>query len=246
MLRPSVLLLTLVVFFGCAICEAQIMQGPIITQFPRPADSAPPPKVDPETEKKALDLVETLSEQVLNLHASANRIRAESEVADLLWVRDEKRARTLFTAAVTQLTNQISDLDYSDPEVYQEMQRITLSRQELVMRIAPHDADLAISALQLTRLQTDNRSRYGGNWTANNEANLEMMLASVIAAKDPAAALKLARTSPRSPRRVSTRRSWHGLRMTMSLATPNSPTTHGTCWFLLSRRRPTKIRIAIC
>src|SRR5437899_8784033 len=152
MLRPSVLLLTLIVFLGCSICHGQVIQGPIITQFPQPADSAQPPKVDPETEKKALDLVETLSEQVVNLHASANRIRAESEVADLLWVRDEKRARTLFTAALTQLTNQISDLDYSDPDVYQEMQRITFSRQELVMRIAPHDADLAISALQQTRL----------------------------------------------------------------------------------------------
>jgi len=202
MLRPSVFLLSLIVFLACSICQGQIItqgqvitQGPIITDFPRPADSAQPPKVDPETEKKALDLVEALSEQVLNLHSSANRIRAESEVADLLWVRDEKRSRTLFTAAVTQLTSQISELDYSDPEVYNEMQRISSSRQELVLRIAPHDADLAISALQLTRLQTDNRSRYGGNWTANSEANLEMMLANVIAAKDPAAALKLARTS---------------------------------------------------
>ena len=195
MLRPSVLLLTLIVFLGCSICHGQVIQGPIITQFPQPADSAPTPKVDPETEKKALDLVETLSEQVVNLHASANRIRAESEVADLLWVRDEKRARTLFTAAVTQLASQISELDYSDPEVYNDMQRSALSRQELVLRIAPHDADLAISALQLTRLQSDIRSRYGGNWTANSEANLEMMLANVIAAKDPAAALKLARTS---------------------------------------------------
>ncbi|PYS73187.1 MAG: hypothetical protein DMF73_06500 [Acidobacteria bacterium] len=162
MLRPSALLLTLIVFLGFSIGQAQITQGQFITDVPRPPESSQPPKLNPETEKKALDLVETLSEQVLNLHASANRIRAESEVADLLWVRDEKRARTLFTAALTQLTNQISDLDYSDPDVYQEMQRITFSRQELVMRIAPHDADLAISALQQTRLQTDNRPRYGG------------------------------------------------------------------------------------
>jgi hypothetical protein len=195
MLRPNVILLALIVSLACTISHAQIVQGPIVTQMPQPADSASPPKVDPETEKKALDLVQTLSEQVVNLHASANRIRAESQVADLLWVRDEKRARTLFTAAVTQLASQISELDYSDPEVYNEMQRILQSRQDLVLRIAPHDADLAINALQLTRMQGDNRSRYGGNWTANNEANLEMMLANVIAAKDPAAALKLARTS---------------------------------------------------
>jgi len=38
-------------------------------------------------------------------------------------------------------------------------------------------------------MQGDNRSRYGGNWTANNEANLEMMLANVIARKIPASAL---------------------------------------------------------
>jgi hypothetical protein len=63
------------------------------------------------------------------------------------------------------------------------------------MHIAPHDADLAMSALQQTRLQGDNRTRYGGNWTANNEANLEMVLANVFVAKNPEAALKLARAS---------------------------------------------------
>jgi hypothetical protein len=146
-------------------------------------------------ERKALDLVATLSEQVLNLRAPANRIRAESEVADLLWVRDEKQARTLFNAAISQLTNQISDLDYGDAEVYNEMQRIFQLRQELLMHIAPHDADLAISALQQTRLQGDNRTRYSGIWTANNEANLETALANVITAKNPEAALKLARAS---------------------------------------------------
>ncbi len=196
-MRPSLLLLMLVPLVVVGVGYGQIVtrSGPIITDLPRPGDSAQPPKVDPEVERKALDLVETLSQQVLNLHAPANRIRAESEVADLLWVRDEKQARTLFNAAISQLANQISDLDYGDPEVYNEMQRVYQSRQELLMHIAPHDADLAMSALQQTRLQGDNRTRYGGNWTANNEANLEMMLANVLVAKNPEAALKLARAS---------------------------------------------------
>jgi hypothetical protein len=163
---------------------------------PPPAGGAEPSaKLNPETEKKALDLVETLAEQVLNLHASANRIRAESEVADLLWVRDEKRARTLFAAAISQLTNQISELDYGDPEVYNEMSRIYNSRQGLVMRIAPHDGEMALDALNRTRFQDNNRTRYGGNWTANSEATLEILLANIIAAKNPEAALKLARSS---------------------------------------------------
>jgi hypothetical protein len=197
MLRPSVLLLALLSLLLCGICQGQVTVTPIgsMPMPPPVAGGEQPPKLDPETEKKALDLVETLAEQVLNLHASANRIRAESEVADLLWVRDEKRARTLFAAAVSQLTNQISELDYGDPEVYTEMTRINNSRQELVMRIAPHDGEMAVDALNRTRFQDNNRSRYGGNWTANSEANLEILLANIIAARNTEAALKLARSS---------------------------------------------------
>ena len=192
MLRLSVLLLALLILFVCGVCQGQVGSMPMA---PPAVGAEQPPKLNPETEKKALDLVETLAEQVLNLHASANRIRAESEVADLLWVRDEKRARTLFTAAVSQLTNQISELDYGDPEVYTEMTRIYNSRQEVVMRIAPHDGEMAVDALNRTRFQGDNRTRYGGNWTANSEATLEVQLANIIAAKNPEAALKLARSS---------------------------------------------------
>ena len=192
MLFPRLLLLSLLSLLVCGICQGQVGSMPMA---PPAAGAEQPPKLNPETEKKALDLVETLAEQVLNLHASANRIRAESEVADLLWVRDEKRARTLFTAAVSQLTNQISELDYGDPEVYTEMTRISNSRQEVVIRIAPHDGDMAVDALNRTRFQGDNRTRYGGNWTANSEATLEILLANVIAAKNTEAALKLARSS---------------------------------------------------
>ena len=196
MLRRNLLLLPLLTLLVCGVGRGQATVTPAgTTPVPPPNAEEQPPKLDPETEKKALDLVETLAEQVLNLHAAANRVRAEIQVADLLWVRDEKRARTLFGAAVNQLTNQISDLDYSDPEVYTEMGRINNLRQEVVMRIAPHDGDLAIDALARTRFQGDNRTRYGGNWTANSEANLEMMLANVISGQNPEAALKLARAS---------------------------------------------------
>jgi hypothetical protein len=193
MLRPSILLLALVGLLVCGVCHGQTVSSVEITQIP-PAPEQPP-KLDPQTEKKALDLAETLAEQVLNLHATTNRIRAESQVADILWARDEKRARTLFTAAVSQLASQISDLDYADPEVYNEMSRINGLRQELLTRIAPHDGDMAIEALNRTHFPGDNRTRYGGNWTASTEANLEMFLANVIAAKNPEAALKLARAS---------------------------------------------------
>ncbi len=196
MLRPSLLLLTALWFCLCGIGYGQVLVSPINNiSPPPPAGAEQPPKLDPETERKALDLVETLSEQVLNLHASANRIRAQTQVADLLWARDEKRARTLFNAAVSQMANDIAELDYGDPNVYNEMSRIYQLRQELLMRLASHDGDLAIAALNQTRFQGDNRTRYSGNFTADSEANLEISLANVMVAKSPETALKLARSS---------------------------------------------------
>ncbi len=190
MFRTFSLLLFTAFLLIPGLCQAQVVVAP----------SAPPPvpapiKADPATEKKALDLVESLSEQVSNLHSPSNRMRAQCTVADLLRNRDEKRARSLFTAAVTHLTSRIAEIDYSDPEVYQDLNRLSLSRQELVMRIAAHDPDLALTALKQTRFQTDNNTVARSGWNPQAEANLEMNVAGVIVGKDPAAALKLARNS---------------------------------------------------
>ncbi len=187
--RPLALFLFSTLFLiGSDISYAQLVE------LPPPPAAAPPTKIDAATEKKALDLLETVTDQVMNLHAPSNRMRAQIAVGDLVWSRDEKRARTLFTAAVAQLTSRISELDYSDPEVYADITRLSQSRQELVMRIAAHDPELALAALKQTRLP-DNDPRGRGSWNFQNEANLELNLANLIAAKDPAAALKLARSS---------------------------------------------------
>jgi hypothetical protein len=63
------------------------------------------------------------------------------------------------------------------------------------MRIAAHDPDLAITALLKTRFQTDNNTLSRGGWNPQAEANLEMNIAGLIVGKDPAAALKLARSN---------------------------------------------------
>ena len=189
--RPlMLLLLATALLTASARCRAQLVE----LQNPSAKPNVPAAKVDPVIEKKALDLLDSLTDQVMNLHAPANRMRAEIAVGDLLWSRDEKRARTLFTAALAQLTARIADLDYGDQEVYTEITRISQARQELVIRIAAHDPDLAIAALKQTRLP-DSNARARSSWTFQNEANLEMSLANIITAKDPAAAVKLARSS---------------------------------------------------
>lgn len=189
MFRALFLLLFTALLLVPSLSQAQV-EAPT-----EPAPAASPPKIDPATEKKALDLIESLSEQLSNLHSPTNRLQAQCTVADLLWSRDEKRARALFTAAVTQLAARISEIDYGDVDVYQELNRINQSRQELIMRIAAHDADLAVTALRQTQFPTDNVSRSRGNFDFQYEATLEMNVAAAIVDKNPAAALKLARSS---------------------------------------------------
>src|SRR5438067_2712433 len=195
--RPFVLLVVVLVLFASHAAQAQTTQESSASQTPSPS-----PAIDPATEKKAYDLLETAAEQAVNLHAPSNRIRASCAIADLIWARDEKRARALFNAAVSLLATRIAETDFGDIEGYQEISRLEQSRQELVTRIAAHDAELALAALRQTRLPLGNvrsnpnySSQSLGQWNMQNETNLEMNLATIIAANNPDTALKLARAS---------------------------------------------------
>lgn len=189
MYRPLALTLPLtLLLIASSVTQAQLIElQPNSVQAPSPS-----PTIDPVTEKKALDLLASLSDQAANLHSPANRIRASCTIADLLWARDEKRARALFAGAVTQLATRIAETDFGDMEGYQEISRIQQSRQDLLMRIAGHDPEMALAALRQTRLPIGN-SR--GNWNSQNEASLEMNLANLMAAKNPELALKIARAT---------------------------------------------------
>ena len=154
-----------------------------------PASS--PGKVDPVTEKKALDLLESVSDQIMSLRSSTNRMRAQCLAADLLWARNEKRARALFKGAIAILVNRIAELDYGDQEAYQEIMAINQARHDLVLRIAAHDPEFAFTTLRQTRIQAGVNSHH--NWYQQTEATLELNVANRIAAKDPARALELAR-----------------------------------------------------
>jgi len=121
--RPFVLLLAVVVLFASPAAQAQTTQESPASHTPSPS-----PTIDPATEKNAFDLLESASEQAVNLHAPSNRIRASCAIADLIWSRDEKRARALFNAAVSLLATRIAETDFGDIEGYQEISRLEQSR----------------------------------------------------------------------------------------------------------------------
>jgi hypothetical protein len=150
-------------------------------------------KAAPALEKKAFDLLETISAQVTSLHAPSNRIRSESLIADLLWTHDEKRSRALFKTASDDLINVIANIDFSDPDVYQQLAWLSSQRSDMVTRLAAHDPDAALSFLRATRLgaATDPRAK----WYSDTETNLELRLAGMVAKQNPARALELARAT---------------------------------------------------
>jgi len=156
-------------------------------------------KPEPAIEKKAVDLLQTISEQIGGLHSLANRVRAESAIAGLLWTRDEKRSRALFKSAADDLAEMISNIDYSDPEVYQQVSSLNQLRQEIVNRMAQYDPEAALSLLRATRMQpsADGRTK----WIADSEMSMELQLAGLIARQNPARTMELARAA--LPRGVS-------------------------------------------
>jgi hypothetical protein len=160
-----------------------------------PRDEKPAPAI----EKKAFDLLETISEQVANLHSPSNRIRAECVIADLIWTRDEKRARALFKTASDDLTNVLANIDFSDQDVYQQLMWLSQQRSDIANRLAAHDPDAALSFLRATRLgaATDPRAK----WYSDMETKTDLDLAGIIAKQNPARALELARAT--LPRGVS-------------------------------------------
>ena len=178
-----ILSLLLLVLPGTAASAQEIAAAP-------PRDDKPTPAI----EKKAVDLLETISEQVPNLHSASNRIRAECVIADLLWTRDEKRARALFKTASDDLVTMIANIDFSDQEVYQQLGWLAQQRSEIANRIAMHDPDAAISFVHATRITSgpgDPRTK----WYSDTETSLELQLAGMIAKKDPARSLEIARAT---------------------------------------------------
>jgi hypothetical protein len=164
--------------------------------------SAGPPrdeKPTPAVEKKAFDLLETISEQVTNLHAPTNRIRAECTIADLLWTKDEKRSRALFKAASDDLISVVTNIDFGEPDAYQQLMLVSQQRSDMVTRLAAHDLDAALSLLRATRLGAASDTR--AKWYSDMETNLELQLAGMVAKQNPARSLELARAS--LPRGVS-------------------------------------------
>jgi hypothetical protein len=147
-----------------------------------------------EVERKTLSLLDEVIGSAVTLKNPENRALVLTGAADLLWTRDEKRARSLFKDALSNL-NSIAirfDEKMSD-EQRTAYWKLAHQRKEILQIIARRDADMALELLHASRSQTaPTRAAINGSTQADEDLRLEESLTVQIAANDPKRALRMA------------------------------------------------------
>ncbi|HKR00125.1 MAG TPA: hypothetical protein VJT09_05600 [Pyrinomonadaceae bacterium] len=147
-----------------------------------------------ELERKTFALLDEVVSSAPLLKLPENRALVQSSAADLLWARDEKRARALFREALENLRAAAPKAD--GPPSGDQMkarQMLLMQRTEVLQMIARRDADYALELLRATR--TPQVSPASGLRTPDDESRLEQSLAVQVAANDPKRALTMAEES---------------------------------------------------
>jgi hypothetical protein len=130
-------------------------------------------------EKKATVLLEQIVGQLPLLKLPENRIRVQTAAGDLLWKRNEERARSMFSLAADGVAEMMRSTDGN-------LQRSAVQlRQEVVLTAAQHDATLAYQLLATTRSLTPTSDTGNDSRRRGPDNNLEENLLARVAAIDP-------------------------------------------------------------
>jgi hypothetical protein len=158
----------------------------------QPATAGEEKKTQEERNRKALALIDEITEEARALALPENRIRVEITLTDLLWSRDEKRARSLFKEATANLGELAFATNSQDPDHLADLQRVAQLRREMVQIAARHDPRMALSFLRATRPES---SEQRSSRQRSPESQLELSIASELVAKDPEEALIIGQDS---------------------------------------------------
>ena len=149
-------------------------------------------KARKEVERKALALLDETLEGAQVLKLAENRAALRLQAADLLWPRDEKRARALFRDAAADLASVKpgGDSERGGRAYWMAMQL----RSQLVYTAAARDGQLALELLKESRPVSEEGSN--SQWgDPDMELRLEQSVTALAAESDPKAALRLAEES---------------------------------------------------
>jgi hypothetical protein len=165
------------VFMAASVSRAQNPTAPA-------ADAAQQTDEEKQKEREALEKKATaLLEQVLNdvqmLKLPENRLRVQIVAADLLWKRNESRARSMFSLAGEGVAELMRNQDNNSRRVSGQL------RQELVMTAALHDAQLAYQLVAVTKTPVAPGDGDTNNRRGNNDVGIEQSLLALVARTDP-------------------------------------------------------------
>jgi hypothetical protein len=164
----------------------------VVTPTSPAAKTVEPTAEQLELERKALALLDEVIGETPTLKLVENRIRIQAVAAEILWPRDQARARELFNTAATDLATMTSGIESDDPQYYNLTNTASQLRQRMLTTIAQYDAKLALEFLRATR-QPPPPVQPGANFRQpDQELMLEAQLAQQIAARDPQQALRMA------------------------------------------------------
>jgi len=157
-----------------------------------------------ELERKTFALLEEIIGSAWGLKLAENRSFVLVTVADLMWERDDKRARSLFWDALNSLnlttTNPpavgratTSAKRLSNDEIANKYYATFGLRREFLRRVARRDPQLSLDMLRATRQPPLELKDI--KYSLPGESDLEQEIAGEIAARDPQRALQIARES---------------------------------------------------
>lgn len=156
-----------------------------------------------ELRRKTHILVDEIATGALSLKLPENRAFMLAAAADLLWERDQKRARNLFWDALNtlQLTVNPNGTDSAANKSGKERAKSRANhlatfamRRELLRRVSRRDPQLAMDIFRATQQQPLSEPLEAGYYVPD-ERELEQQIAAEAAARDPKRALQIARES---------------------------------------------------
>ena len=184
-MKKLVLLTTLTLgLFYAAQSPALAQEQP--TQQPSAEEAE---KEKAEREKNAYRLLDQVIDEAQSLRLTENRVRVQINAADMLWDRNQTRARSLFAMAAEGVAEFGRSIQPTNSRRSDNERRASQMRQELVLAVARHDAQLAYQVLAATKppipvAQPTNDPR-APRPPVNTEDTLEQTLLGRIAALDP-------------------------------------------------------------
>ena len=143
------------------------------------------------TKAKGVALLADIEAIIPQIKSAQTRVRAQIQIAQLLWDIDEKRASKLFAGATTDCKEFLASLE--EEEFYLYGPTAVQLRHDVIQALATRDPDLALNFLHATSPMISSASTKLEH--SRQEAALELSIADQILRNNPKRTLQMARQS---------------------------------------------------